>query len=394
MNNINRIQLLVIIPLLVFLLPWFIHGLAWPEIISTQLGHCPKQNCDFLNHYLPQSIRIYEGDLELQEGWFYPPTLAILLEAILIFPPDLISPLWTSFNLCLMLLLILLGTKILMRALDSTFHISFLLWSSALVCTSMPVLSSVKWGQISLCIVLLCWWGLWDRTKDLYAGLAIGLAGACKAFPILYLLYPLMKKRVGLVGYSILFMIVLGGMLPLIRIGWTQTLVHYVNMLAAGQVIQEVAPRWGGQALAPTMYRWFVNGDHMMDLSSPLLFTIPEAVYPAFFGLCILSLSIYTFHQLRTHSQPLVLLFCWFGLLMSPGWQHYFCFLPLCALSLWPALKWKGRAVLVVAMCIERIPILLLAVVPHIYYDASAYGTTTIATLLVLFSAFGISETK
>ncbi|MAA78152.1 MAG: hypothetical protein CL916_02745, partial [Deltaproteobacteria bacterium] len=65
------------------MLPWFIHGLDWPDIIATQLGHCPKQNCDFLNHYLPQAQKIHLGSTELQEGWFYPPTLAIAIEPLL-----------------------------------------------------------------------------------------------------------------------------------------------------------------------------------------------------------------------------------------------------------------------------------------------------------------------
>jgi len=86
----------------------------------------------------------------------------------------------------------------------------------------------------------------------------------------------------------------------------------------------------------------------------------------------------------------LVLLFCWFGLLFTPGWQHYFCFLPLCALQLWPLLKTKARAVLIVATFMERIPVLGLGVIPHVYYDASAYGTTTVATILMLLCAYSI----
>ena len=394
MKSMNRI-LFFLCPLVLFFLPWGMHGFSWPEVVATQLGHCPKQNCDFLNHYLPQAIRIHEGDAELQEGWFYPPTLAILLEGLLLFSQESISHIWTAFNLTCMFLLAFLGWRqMLPDHASQEKKIAYWLWSVALVGTSMPVLSSVKWGQISLCIVVLCWWGLGNHKKTWLSGAMIGLAGALKGFPLLYLLLPLLRKRLPVVAVGLLWMVVMGGCLPLLRIGWTQMLVHYQNMLAAGQVIQEVAPRWGGQALAPSTHRWFVNGDHMMDLSSPLLVPMSMLGYNIFFVLIVVTMSVYTLFRLPKHPTPLVLLFCWFGLLLTPGWQHYFCFLPLCALQIWPLLKRKAKMVLILAMLIERIPVLGLGVIPHIYYDASAYGTTTIATILMLLCAYRIPNVQ
>ena len=95
--------------ILLLILPWCIHGLQWPDVIAAQLGHCPKQNCDFLNHYLPQAQRIHQGNIELQEGWFYPPTLAIGIEPLLIFPTQWIGSIWTGINLLILLWLIRLA---------------------------------------------------------------------------------------------------------------------------------------------------------------------------------------------------------------------------------------------------------------------------------------------
>lgn len=364
--------------------PWMIQGVAWPDVVASLLGHCPKQNCDFINHYLPQTQRIAQNNIELQDGWYYPPTLAILLEPLLIFRESSISVIWTSFNLSVMFGICVLGIHPLQNKKEALF------WSVALVSTSMPVLSSIKWGQISLLVVLLCWWSLSNIHNDKnnrLSGVAIGFAAALKGFPAVYLLWPLWKKRIPSIVFFVVSFASIGLALPLIRIGWEQTKVHYINMLNAGHFIQQIAPRWGGQALSPSMHRWFVIGDHMMDESPALLVSIPEWIYPFVFLSILIGMSIIVLHKLSSHPLPVVLLFCWLGLLFSPGWQHYFCFLPLCTLSLWHKTSHFGKIGIVLAVFIERIPIFLLGTVHHIYYNASAYGTTTIATIIVLLVA-------
>ena len=365
---------------LLLILPWCIHGFQWPDVIATQLGHCPKQNCDFLNHYFPQAQRIHQGNTELQEGWFYPPTLAIGLEPLVLFPTQWISNIWTGVNLLVLLWLIRLSyTQLHPRYTAQTS----LLWAVALCSTSMPVLSSIKWGQISLFIVAMCWWDL-QRKQSKTSGVGIALAGALKGFPMVYLLLPLWYKKAEIFFRSVAVFIVFGGLLPILRIGVDQTTVHYQNMFAAGQQIQIFAPLWGGQALGPSMVRWFQNGNHMMDSSPPLLFSIPDFLYPWVMGCVLICISVLVLRTISRHPTPLVLLFCWLGLLFAPGWQHYFCFLPLCMLALWSHTNRSGKATLILAALIERVPILGLGWIPHIYYNSSAWGTTTIATLLVL----------
>ena len=380
----NRNHFCSLFGILLLVLPWLLHGFSWPEVVAGQLGHCPKQNCDFLNHYLPQAQRIAQNISDLQDGWFYPPTLAIVLEPLLFFSESTISTIWTCFNVIVMLGICVLGVQTLPNKNNA------LLWSLALVSTSMPVLSSIKWGQISLLIVFLCWWSLSNLHQNKHEGLsgiAIGMASALKGFPAVYLLWPLWKKNIQSILFFVGSFLGIGLLLPLLRIGWEQTKTHYVNMLHAGQWIQHIAPRWGGQALSPSMHRWFVVGDHMMDESPALLLSIPDMLYPVIFLSTVLGMSFLVLRRLSTHPLPVVLLFCWLGLLFSPGWQHYFGFLPLCMLSLWHRTSSRGKVGIVVAATIERIPILLLGSVSHIYYDASAYGTTTIATILILLVA-------
>ena len=136
--------------------------------------------------------------------------------------------------------------------------------------------------------------------------------------------------------------------------------------------------------MGPSMVRWFQNGDHMMDSSPPLIASIPDSLYPWVMASVLLTITVLTLRKLSHHPTPLVLIFCWLGLLFAPGWQHYFCFLPLCMLALWDKTNKNGKIIIVLAGLIERIPILGLGWFPHIYYNSSAWGTTTISTLLVL----------
>ena len=372
-------HLFIILALVLFLLPWLIHGLVWPEIIATQLGHCPKQNCDFLNHYLPQAQRLHNGDPQLQEGWFYPPTLAILIEGFLFCPQNWISSLWTTSNLLIMLFLAFLGVQINETTVSKPTKI---LWSLALISTSFPVLSSIKWGQVSLCLILISWWALHHKK-----GWLLGVAGALKGYPMVYLLWPLLNKNLRFFSRSLGSFLCIGLLIPVLRLGIDQSIIHYQNMFSAGQWIQYIAPIRGGQALAPSMHRFFIDGTHMMDTSPALIFPIPEMGFHLLFLGILTGILVATCLLIKKSSVPLVLLFCAVGLLMTPGWQHYFCFLPLCHIRLWKdAVLWQ-RVSIILLVLIERIPVIFLGVIPHIYYDFSAYSGTFVVTFLTFLLA-------
>ena len=375
-----------------FVFPWIrFDGTFWPTVVSTQLGHCPIQNCDFLNHYLPQIHRIVEGNTELQDGWFYPPTLAILFQFLSLFSIEQASFLWTSFNLAGMCLLILMGYK-LQFGESSAFRV---LLSICLVSTSFPVLSSIKWGQISLWLTILCWYSIQHRKA--ISGLLIGIAGACKIYPMFYLIFHLLEQKVSNIIYATLGFVVCGLCLPLVFLPWEQVLLYYETSFMAGNLIQSIAPLRGGQALAPTFHRWFIDGQHMSPSSlPPLIIDIPQMLYSLFFIATILLLSVYSIRNI-VQKTPLSIgiLFCWLGLLSPPGWQHYFCYLPLCHILLFQHCNNTTRWILLLtSIIIERIPILFLDRIEGIYYTSSAYGTTTIALLLVLIGFLTSSTTK
>ena len=49
---------------------------------------------------------------------------------------------------------------------------------------------------------------------------------------------------------------------------------------------------------------------------------------------------------------------------------------------------------LILAALIERIPVFGLSSIDHIYYNASAWGTTTIATMMILLVALRLPTHK
>ena len=130
----------------------------------------------------------------------------------------------------------------------------------------------------------------------------------------------------------------------------------------------------------------------------PLIIEFPQTFYSIFFLTVIVVLSIFSIRNIIQKTPVSIgILFCWLGLLSPPGWQHYFCYLPLCHILLFQHCnKATGWILLLTSIIIERIPILFLGRIEYIYYTSSAYGTTTIALLLVLlgFLTSSVSQIK
>ena len=207
-----------------------------------------------------------------------------------------------------------------------------------------------------------------------------------KIYPMFYFVYPLLQKQMSSVLYAILGFFLLGLLFPILLLGWEQTLVYYETSFLAGSFIQSIVLR-GCQALAPLFHRWFIDGQHMNPSSlPPLFFSLSSPLFQFLFVLNIIILSALSIRQMIQKTQlSLPILFCWLGLLSPPGWQHYFCYLPLCHIRLFQhAQKHSVLFLLFLSIIIERIPVLLLDRVDGIYYTCSAYGTTGLSTLLLL----------
>ena len=115
--------------------------------------------------------RISQGDLVLP-GWYYPPTLALLFQFLALVSTKNTSIFWTSFNVVGMFccsnwdIHLIISTKWLRIMIpDIGQYIIF-------------IFACIKWGQISLWLTVLCWYALYDTSKESStSGLLIGITG-------------------------------------------------------------------------------------------------------------------------------------------------------------------------------------------------------------------------
>ena len=155
----------------------------WHDLMEHSGLRLSAQNRSLSNSDLDFSItifhnfhRISQGDLVLQEGWYYPPTLALLSFHSLVSTENA-SKIWTSFNVVGMIWLFQLGYTILSSQPGLRYHDSL-----TLVSTSFPVL--VDQMGIPLWLTVLCWYAL-DTSKE-SSPLGAGIARMVKTTNFLF----------------------------------------------------------------------------------------------------------------------------------------------------------------------------------------------------------------
>ncbi len=375
-------------------IPWFVHGLNWPSVVIRFLGHCPEIFCDFSRHYYPQAQSIHLGNSGAVVGWYYPPTLAMLIMPLGGLSLNSAVGWWLGFSTLVTFGMVAVCAQSIPR--DDFPPWKRWLLSLAVVLSSFPVLSSLKWGQISLLLVLLMLLAL--RKINGMSGLLLGFAASLKAYPLFYALFPLLHKKIRPFLLMLLFFGLIGILWPLLLLGFSETALYFQAMFSGGQGLQQVAPVWGGQALVPSMHRWFISGQHMIQTdTTPLLLSLPPSVNAILTLLVFGFLSIFSLSSIHRSRdlKGLAVFLCWIGLMIPPGWHHYFCFLPFCQLVIWSGdRRFMVRALLVIAFLLERIPVLLLGVEASVYYVYSAAGGTCIVTLLTLSAGLWGSNFK
>ena len=144
----------------------------------------------------------------------------------------------------------------------------------------------------------------------------------------------------------------------------------------------------GGQALAPTLHRWFISGEHIGGewSAAPLLMYSP--VMKTLLLVLWLVAGVYTGFRTR-YRTPTILdsayWLLWIHLLLQPGWVHYFSFLPYVQVLLWNRVNRSGRWLIICAIVMERIPILFLS--QTVYFAFVRSGGLSLVVVLLWFIA-------
>jgi Glycosyltransferase family 87 len=264
----------------------------------------------------------------------------------------------------------------------------------ALSVASLPVVHDVKWGQVSLLTSVLALLALSSPGRS--SGPLLGALAAFKVYPAGYLLAPVVRRAWRLVLVALVVAILCGVVLPALVLGTIPSWALARIMLSSATHQDQWAngfstAYYGGQALGPSLTRWFSDGGHV-DVSPagapPSLVALPEAamdVLGLVAALVLLVLTIVALARERpSAARAAALSMTTITLLAQPGWHHYFAFLPFAqAVALGdPGAPRRARVLGALSWLVAAVPLALLPLVPGIYFMYSAAGGTTIAALL------------
>ena len=354
---------------LLFPLAWF-HG-EWLDIVVQEIDHCQIAQCDFVRHYAPQAQELTTESPQLIGGWFYPPLLATLLVPFLWFGKT--AMLWFIFNVCA-----LLGMCwCCVRFAKSSW------WISLLVCMQcMPVLHSLKWGQVSLILSTLLIWAVFGASERVRSGV-IALCSAMKLYPMVLMIPALLDKRWKEMGWAVVLFL-LFCLFPCFLIGWDFSLLMWENVVSGARKVRAFASDGGGQSLYPVLNRLFHDGAHTQGLQihGGLLTTISALSVEVLYAIvmCLLLVqSKRTYVSFSGRVEKTLFLWVTMHLFLSPGWHHYMSFLPF--VLLWCRTKEKGFSFSTVGLMCICLPVLLLGHVEGVYVEYSSWGGTFWALL-------------
>ena len=382
-----------LIPILLFVFPWVVHGVQYPMLLVQQLDHCPQLACDFTRHYLPQAQYALERSDQMNGGWFYPPLLAILLIPwTFLENPEIV---WTLFNIG--------GVFLLARSASSK---SSWLLTASLCATSLPILHALKWGQVSIWIAVCLCVTLFgnERTFSLdkkdgdsdkqvlfsnnLTAWALGIASAIKIYPLVFVILPLLKQRITWVAHCIASTVVFGVIIPMLWLG--QDVLSYWYAIQRGQqLVVNMGLTAGGQSLAPALHRWFVSGEFIGGQwsSAPLILSAsPIKLLVLLSVFVFMSLRLW---KLRTRSivaSDSVVFLISIHLLLQPGWVHYFAWLPIVQVWCWSQCKEQPfvRVALLGVIVFERLPLVLLDQSTYFAFSRAGWMTIVLAGMLVI----------
>ena len=145
---------------------------------------------DFLGHYYPMAQSIYEATAPVR-GYFYSAFFAILLAPLKGLDPTAALWAWGGVQVVLMLALFAFPLR---RLLPMDWRATALY--AFVFASSVPLLHNVKWGQVSVLLVLsvLASFQAYQRGWRVLAGTCLAFAAAIKYYPIVFLVYFLARR--------------------------------------------------------------------------------------------------------------------------------------------------------------------------------------------------------
>jgi hypothetical protein len=217
----------------VFRQRWIVVGLflffvGFSVQYSLKVLHSPRENRSAFLRWREQVLDLDQG-INIWDAYNYPnpPIMVLILKPLFLLPPLPGSLAWFYIKVVLTLLMLAL----VIRLVESRER-PFPSWGKALavLLSLRPILSDLTHGNINLFIAFLVVAALYafHRGRDLWAGLCLALAIACKVTPALFVPYLVWKRAWKTLAGCAVGLVLFFGVLPGLFLGMERN-KQYVN---------------------------------------------------------------------------------------------------------------------------------------------------------------------
>ena len=259
---------------------------------------------------------------------------------------------------------------------------------------SFPVLHNFKWGQISILITLLIIGSLFAYSKNYKrtAAFLLAFAASIKYYPVLFILYFLLKRDWRFITTFIIFTALLMLIIPFMAIGLSETITFHCLTKDALLESDWVITDCNSQYITHVFKRIF---PFMPDSAGIDLFV-------SLLGIGLVGCNIGLVSAVQRKGAIFSPVFCFsliflsLPLLVITSWPHYFVFLPFCQLTFIKIVfqinqqLWKRLLLLsTVALSIILSNVVFFAQCPH-WTAYSYWGCLFFSDIILLIGFYGI----
>lgn len=318
--------------ILAFVITALVIGYYWLEWRSVQnfvtaIDHGDVLFGDFVDFYHPMAKVILTEKLPVK-GYYYSAFFAILISPLGALPLSQAQIIWAILQMTLAVLLVWVGFKTLELPHPQKLLLLFLFL------TSFPLLHNLKWGQISVLMTLciLASMRLYQTDRPLLSALILAFAVSIKYYPIIFLLYPLLKRDFRFLAAFGISALIFYAIIP-------SMILSPTNWIGFEQAVR--------QLLSDSKFAGDVNSQYfghfvlrMIPLEdAPFKKKILSLTLQAVGGLVFLAnIGLIWLAQKRQVKDSLIistsLLFLSLPFIIQTSWSHYFVYLPFCQMAL------------------------------------------------------------
>ena len=287
---------------------------------------------DFTDHFHPTAEGFFSTHKPAQ-GYYYSAFFALLLSPLGALPVEKASTLWGTAQILFTAFLLVAPLRFLVRR-SRLYGLAYYL----MVITSLPVLHSFRWGQVSVLIAALAIssFRLHAKGRRGSSALLLALAAAIKYYPAAFAVYYLYKRDwKALRAFLVLLAAFLA--LPAAFVGPGGLFVF--EREAIGSVLYSP---WVSEEVGSMHLPHFAQ--RLLSVSSSPLLYAALAASGFLAAAAIVLMLVRRGGRLGAVSPErfLCCLFLCLPLVVKTCWQHYFAFLPFCQVIAWLRLRRSG----------------------------------------------------